>query len=151
MTGLSWPVGMRRAPPAKSVGFMRLLAAWHAPCFAVLASGCFYIGPIPTVEYNLPPEIKRAEPAADTEEALLIGPSGQSVFVIAEDPEGDEVRFTWTLTGEGILGYGYPVYDGEGSEIQLEHDPDLDGKTLGCLLDDGENDLVALSWRLEVL
>jgi hypothetical protein len=151
VTGVSWRVRVQRGASGENLVRPRILAAWHALCFPVLASGCFYIGPIPTVEYNLPPEIKRAEPASDTEEPLLIGPSGQSVFVIAEDPEGDEVRFTWTLTGEGILGYGYPVYDGEGSEIVLEHDPELDGKTLGCLLDDGENDLVSLSWLLEVL
>ena len=132
MTPLSQAPACREGSTLPKLVGMCLCAPWHVPCLPLLLSGCLYIGPIPGVMYNDPPEILRTEPVANTDEALLIGPSGHSVFVLATDPDEDEVRFTWTLTGEGILAHGYPVNDGEGSQIDLEHDEELDGKTLGC-------------------
>ncbi|MDP2311619.1 MAG: hypothetical protein Q8P41_01840 [Pseudomonadota bacterium] len=99
----------------------------------------------------MPPVVKAADPLPDQAEAILIGPAGQPVYVLAEDEEDDEVRFTWSLSNEGIVGRGYPVSDGLGSQIDLAYDPELDGQTLRCFLDDGENDYVTLTWHLEVL
>lgn len=150
MTSLSWARGWRRgaAPGDRwNVGGTR---RWHVACIPFLASGCFYLGPIPTLEDNVPPEVVRAEPLPDDEEAVLIGPAGQSVFVLARDREGDELRFAWSLTPGGILGSAYPVFDGEGSQVDLPHDPELHGQKLSCFIDDGENDLVAITWNLEV-
>ena len=150
MTPLSWAHGRRSGRIGGNRWNVGPTGRWHVACIPLLASGCLYLGPIPTLEDNVPPEVVRAEPLPDDETAVLIGPAGQSVFVLAKDREGDELRFAWSLSQTGIVGSAHPVFDGEGSQVDLAHDPELHGQILSCYIDDGENELVTTKWKLEV-
>ncbi len=129
------------------------MAPWHAACCLFVASGCFYLGPMPTLEENVPPD-----PFAftvDPNEPITIGEGGKTVLVIADDADGDEIGFTWILSDDGYVGNASPVpYDqgsAAGSQVHFEHDTGLDGQVLTCLVDDGVNDAVRLQWPMEVL
>jgi hypothetical protein len=112
-------------------------------------SGCFYLGPEPILEENVPPEVV----ASNFEDgaAIQIGPLGQSVYVIADDADGDELRFSWLLSEDGYVGTAYPIAEGDGSQVDFIADPDLDGQFLECLIEDQISDSVRLRWQLEVL
>jgi hypothetical protein len=149
MTLLSW----RRGPP-RVLSFQKpvppsVSGVWHIACIPVLASGCFYLGPIPTLEENVAPEVLRQTETPDG--VILIGPEGHKVTVLARDPEGDPMVFIWSLSKGGIVGTAYPVNNGEGSEVALPFDQQLDGQTLYVDIDDGQNAYVTVAWPLEVL
>lgn len=122
---------------------------WHIACTAVLASGCLYLGPIPTLEENVAPVVLRQTETPTG--VILIGPEGHKVTVLARDPEGDPMVFIWSLSKGGVLGTAYPVNNGEGSEVALPFDQQLDGQTLYVDIDDGQNAYVTVAWPLEVL
>ncbi|MDP2310019.1 MAG: hypothetical protein Q8P18_28635 [Pseudomonadota bacterium] len=122
---------------------------WHVACIPLLASGCLYLGPIPTLEENVAPVVLRKTETPTG--VILIGPEGHKVTVLARDPEDDPMVFIWRLSRDGVLGTAYPVNNGLGSEIDLPFDQELDGQTLYVDIDDGQNDYVTVFWPLEVL
>jgi hypothetical protein len=92
--------------------------------------------------------------AAPTIESTNI-PSGHSVtmdgdgtlfFVVAEDPEGEDLTFTWAVSDIGeVQGEAIPG----GSQVELEPDPAFDGQVLTCVVSDGEKS-TRVSWTLVV-
>lgn len=149
MTPLSRPSDPGSGAPVEKRARSCSSRLWHIACIPVLVSGCFYLGPIPTLEENVAPEVMSATPLDG--EVILIGPSGHKVIVFARDDEEDPMVFIWRLSRGGVLGTAYPVNDGLGSEVDLPYDQELDGQTLYVDIDDGQNDYVTVSWPLEVL
>ncbi|MFN7143946.1 MAG: hypothetical protein ACK4YP_09235 [Myxococcota bacterium] len=97
--------------------------------------------PVP-IEYSVTP--------GDT--IQIVGIDGQAVYVVAEDEDGDDIGFVWALTLDGVIGDATPLNfpSGEGSQVHLERDPELNGQVLTCYIDDGQSELVVLRWELEV-
>lgn len=152
MTGLSRTRGTGRAVALGKRLLTGILGGWHAACFTVLASGCFYLGPWPTLDENVPPSNIEHNFAPDA--PIGIGAAGTTVLVLARDADLDPLVFTWILSNDGFVGDATPVpYDvegGAGSQVRLAPDPLLDGQTLRCDIDDGVNATVSLEWPLEV-
>lgn len=145
----------RRGPggtPSGEPHARRILAGWHAACCLLLAPGCLYLGPWPTLDENVAPSDIKPNPAPD--EPIGIGAFGATVLVLARDADGDPITFTWILSNDGFVGYATPVpygvEGGAGSQVGLESDPRLDGQTLRCEIDDGHNPTITLEWPLEV-
>jgi hypothetical protein len=166
MTWMPW--SQPPAPPAISASSptillaKRLLAPWHAACFAVLCAGCLYVGPITLlVDENVPPEIFAAstdvscqEQFPDEMNALCIYPSttgeGAKVFVIARDDNDDALVFTW-IGGDGFIEDAVPSSSGDfqSSEVELTPDDVMDGEVLTCSVSDGLAS-VEKTWTLVV-
>ena len=120
---------------------------WHALCFLPWLSGCFYLGPMPDWEDNLPPRVLASNPADG--EPIVLGPSGRQVMVVVTDPDPDDaVTITWWYSLDGYIGDAQPFPDG--SAVNLPGDPELDGQELRCLLYDEAGHDVNLAWPLEV-
>jgi hypothetical protein len=116
-----------------------------------MASGCLYTGPIPTLEDNVPPEI--IETSDIPGGAIEIRTDRRAVFVVADDPDGDEIGFVWALSDDGVIGDALPLNfpSGDGSQIYLDRvDVELDGQRLRCFIDDGESELVTLTWDVVI-
>lgn len=151
MTRLSRPPARRRVKGPQSAALPRLCASWHALCTLSLASGCLYLGPIPTLEDNVPPvAIEYSATPGDT--IQIVGIDGQAVYVVAADEDGDDIGFVWALSADGVIGDATPLNfpSGEGSQVHLDRDPELNGQVLTCYIDDGQSELVVLRWELEV-
>jgi hypothetical protein len=121
--------------------------AWHVVCFLTGVSGCYYTGPMPDWEENVPPRVLASNPPDG--ESIVVGPDGRQVMVVAHDPDPDDVvTLTWWFTRDGRIPDATP-FEG-GSTVTLPWDPALDGQDLRCLVyDDAGHDL-QLSWPLEV-
>ena len=152
MTPLSRPAPAAWLGRLQNAARTLLSATWHAACSLFVASGCFYLGPTPTIEENVPPVVFAK--TVETNEPIEIGEAGRQVYVIAEDENADPILFTWTLSEYGYIGNATPVpYDAEkgaGSQVRLDWDENLDGQILTCFVDDGVNDPLVLQWPLEV-
>lgn len=138
------PVRRHVDPPRSST-----FTPWPAACFLLGQSGCFYLGPEPILEENVQPTIVATAFEDGTD--IQIGPLGQSVYVIADDADDDELRFSWLLSEDGYVGTAYPIAEGDGSQVDFISDPDLDGQLLDCIIEDHVTERVRLTWRLEVL
>jgi hypothetical protein len=149
VTRASRPASGRSPLPGQDSPSSRLVGGWHAACFLFPLSGCFYLGPIPTLEENMPPYVESS--SFENGDPIEIGPLGQRVFVIVSDDDGDEVQFDWSLSRDGYIGDAVPIAEGYGSQIDLEYDPELDQQRLSCLIRDGVSESVLLTWDLEVL
>lgn len=121
----------------------------HALCCLVFvpAAGCIYLGPMPDLETNVAPAALAT--SHDTELPIEIGERGERVYVLAQDDDGDELTFVWTLSEDGVVGTAIPV--DKGSQIELAYDPNLDGQDLDCRVFDVEGNELRLTWALEVL
>jgi hypothetical protein len=146
----SWRRGARGS---RAHGAIR---AWHGACFLLPLSGCFYFGPIPDVaEGNVQPVIKSR--AFEGDETITVGRDGQEVFVIAQDPEDDDVAFVWSYEDHGLIGSAETIRTEvgdvllQGSSILVVWDPELDGDVLRCEVFDEYNDTIKMSWPLEML
>lgn len=152
MTGVSRAGWANRASGRGKALVKWIFGGWHAACFSVLASGCFYLGPWPTLDENVPPS--DIEHNFTPNAPLGIGAAGTTVLVLARDADRDPLVFTWFLSNDGFVGDATPVpygvEGGAGSQVRLAPDPLLDGQTLRCDIDDGVNATVSLEWPLEV-
>ena len=145
--------GRRRGVPSRPRPVLRI---WHAACLLVGSTACIYPFPLRTREANAAPELKNMWPAANTGEPVEIVGHDQTFFVVAKDPELDDVHFDWSLTRDG------PVNDrateslgddnSEVSQITFSPDPDLDGQSLRCAYWDEGNGATqpVLEWILSV-
>lgn len=113
--------------------------------------GCFYLGPLPTLEVNMPPEYETA--SIDPGETIGVPAFGATVWVMYSDPDADALSFWWSLQFDGPIGDAQPfeTETGEGSQIRLVHDDQLDGQLLRCFIDDGETDTVIIDWPVDLL
>lgn len=110
-------------------------------------SGCFYVGPMPDWEDNLPPRVLASNPADG--EPIVLGPTGRQVMVVVNDPDPDDtVTLTWWYSLDGYIGDAVPFPDG--SAVDVPWDPELDGQELRCLMYDDAGHDVNLAWPLEV-
>lgn len=156
MTRASQAAPGRSASAGKPPRRRPILRLWHAACFLVGSTACIYPFPLRTREANAAPELKNMWPAANTGEPVEIVGHDQTFFVVAKDPELDDVHFDWSLTRDG------PVNDraveslgddnSEVSQITLSPDPDLDGQSLRCAYWDDGNGATqpVLEWILSV-
>lgn len=148
MTCLSWRPRRNAARTSDRAARTPIARAWHTACFLLLANpGCFYPGPIPDLETNVAPELIASAVASG--QPIQVGERGVRVFVIAQDPDGDDVRFVWSLSEEGVIGTAVPIEDG--SQVELAWDETLDEQELTCFVYDGKGNVLTLSWPLEVL
>jgi hypothetical protein len=104
---------------------------------------------MPTLEENVPPVVKGT--SYEDGDTIPVGPGGVTVYVVVEDPNGDEVNFDWFLQDYGYLGNATPIAEGDGSQVHIDWDEDLHMERLRCLIDDGATDTVTLEWYLEAL
>jgi hypothetical protein len=126
---------------------MQARRRWHAVCILPGLSGCYYTGPMPDWEENVPPRILASNPPDG--EALVVGPDGRQVMVVVHDPDPDDVvTLTWWFTRDGRIPDATP-FEG-GSTVTLPWDPALDGQDLRCLAYDEAGHDLQLSWPLEV-
>ena len=110
-------------------------------------AGCFYVGPMPDWEDNLPPRVLASNPADG--EIIVLGPTGRQVMVVVNDPDPDDtVTLTWWYSLDGYIGDAVPFPDG--SAVDVHWDPELDGQELRCLMYDDAGHDVNLAWPLEV-
>lgn len=110
------------------------------------APGCFYPGPLPDLVNNVPPDLIAA--AVEDGQTIVIGERGQRVFVIAQDDDGDDILFSWSLSRDGVIGTAQPIPDG--SQVDLTADEALDGQELSCVVYDTAGNALTLRWPLEV-
>lgn len=122
-------------------------ALWHVLCISVLCQGCLYLKPI-EMEGNMPPTILDfngdyycdVEDYPDIEGNLIcLGDFEVVVYVVANDPDGDVLSFSWVGYGSGPIGTADILYEGENqtSFISLTRDQVLDGEELRCTISDG--------------
>ena len=119
----------------------------------MVSTGCFYLGPTPTLATNEPPMIDSFSYANG--ETIPVVRAGIRVFLIAHDAdEGDVVHFDWSLKRQGYIGTSQPLLVDAGrfgSQVDLAWDEALEGDTLRCDLSDGESESYYWEWPLEVL
>ena len=122
--------------------------AWHMVCTFLPLTACPYLGPIGFLEENMPPEIVHATPG----DTITVASSAHKVFVVADDPDGDEIVFLWSLSESGLIGDAVPSGPPfQGSQIELTHDETLDGQVVTCTFSDGFSEYQTKSWTVEVL
>jgi hypothetical protein len=125
---------------------------WHVVCLGILSCGCIYPFPWHSAEENVAPTIvATSDPSGAT---VVIGPTGKTFFVVAQDPEHDPITFGWYLSEGGPVLTATPVDnwgDAEGSAVAMVNDPTLDGQTLTCIFwDSGSGERANVAWTLEV-
>ena len=117
-------------------------------CTFLPLTACPYLGPIGFLEENMPPEIVHATPG----DTITVASSAHKVFVVADDPDGDEIVFLWSLSESGLIGDAVPSGPPfQGSQIELTHDETLDGQVVTCTFSDGFSEYQTKSWTVEVL
>lgn len=149
MTRLSHRGAPRGADSAGDAVPIGIAGLRHTLCCLLLvpATGCIYLGPMPDLETNVAPVALAT--SHDTELPIEIGEGGERVYVLAQDDDGDELTFVWTLSEDGVVGTSIPV--DKGSQLELAHDSHLDGQDLDCRVFDVEGNELRLTWQLEVL
>lgn len=98
-------------------------------------------------ETNDPPEIVTTN-FLDGSTVEVPLKTGLSIYVIAEDTDGDELTFTWELSEDGPV-EGYALVGQDGSQLDLAWDDGLAGQTLTCTVSDGQAS-TSISWLLDV-
>lgn len=124
---------------------------WHALCFVPL-SACLITDPLPTILENQAPMINPTSYPPD--EPIVWKDTSVNVWVMAVDPDGDEINFFFSLSEDGSLGTAVQVSTNpEGWQVTLPYDLDLDGQVLTCTVFDDQvvPAWSEVSWPLEVL
>lgn len=151
MTGVS---RMPRPPAhriAESARPKQIGQVWHVLCTLPLVSGCFYFLPLDRVEENMPPEIIASSPASGDPVELSLPVN--RVFVLIDEPDGDDVACQWSIDSVGDLGPGEPTQsdDIKGCQISLGQESDYDGRTLTVrVFDLPARDMTDQSWAIEL-
>ena len=80
-------------------GFPRchaLLRQWHVACIAAL-TGCLYVTPVQEREVNRPPAVTQPANIAGPVPLTLFSQERIRVWVLANDPDGDNLAFAWSV------------------------------------------------------
>lgn len=149
MTAVSHPPLPSDAPGAESARSRRIHRSWHVLCILPLLSGCFFFLPLERIEENMPPEILASSPAAG--DPVVLSLPINRVFVLVDEPDGDDIACQWSIDSVGDLGPGEPTQsdDIKGCQISLGQESDYDGRTLTVrVFDLPARDLTDQSWEI---
>lgn len=152
MTSLSCVRPPLRRPPLEKRPSTSIAKPWHVLCILPLVSGCYFFLPLVPVEENMPPEILASSP--DEGEILILDLDVTRVFVIVDEPDGDEFVCQWSIDGIGDLGPGEPLQgsDIEGCQLSVGRYLAYDERTLTCrVFDKPSYDAAQREWLIEVV
>ncbi len=137
-----------------------VLRAWHGACFSLLVTGCIYLGPITLLEEeNVPPLVYShtrdahcQEDYPELEEALCVDYDDFVVYVIAEDADDDALEFYWWGSISGAIENAVASASAgkQSSQVSLSPEEMIDGEILECVVSDGSDTDVKVTWTLVV-
>jgi hypothetical protein len=151
MTGVSHLLANALPQHAESALRRRIGSIWHVLCIFPFVSGCFYFLPLDRIEENMPPEILASSPAAG--EPVVLSLPVNRVFVLIDEPDGDDIACQWSIDSVGDLGPGDPTQseDIKGCQISLGQESDYNDRTLTVrVFDLPARDMTDQSWEIEL-